>query len=225
MNIEGTYTLQASLEDVWQSLADKEVLLQTIPGLVRLEKLDNDTYAVSVQVKYAPLMGTYTGHVTVIEQRGPYYCHLTITGEERQNTVGGSASIHANERNGNTIINYSGSLAIGKSETLLPARVIAGAAKLFIQQFLNALAAYLRERNIIRPRNSELEEEMILVSPASMRQNTAFPALTLRLVRLFGLGKGDPEEEVRWALRMRRGGIAVGLLFLVWVGTRLPRSR
>src|SRR6266700_3142919 len=187
MNIEGTYTLQASLEDVWQSLTDKDVLLHTIPGLTHLEQLDNDTYAISVQVKYAPLMGMYTGHVTVIEQHSPYYCHLTITGEERQNTVGGSASIHANERNGNTIINYSGTLAIGKSETLLPARVIAGAAKLFTQQFLNTLASYLRERMIMRPLNS------------------------------------DPEEEIRWAQRIRRGGIAAGLLFLVWVGTRLPR--
>jgi len=222
MNIEGTYTLQASLEDVWQSLTDKDVLLHTIPGLTHLEQLDNDTYAISVQVKYAPLMGMYTGHVTVIEQRGPYYCHITITGEERQNTIGGSASIHANERNGNTIINYSGTLAIGKSETLLPARVIAGAAKLFTQQFLNTLASYLRERMIMRPLNSE-QEEMILVSPASMRQNISFPALTLRFVRLFGLGNGDPEEEIRWAQRIRRGGIAAGLLFLVWVGTRLPR--
>jgi uncharacterized protein len=224
MNIEGTYTLQASLEDVWQNLTDKDVLLRTIPGLTRLEQLDNDTYAISVQVKYAPLMGTYTGHVTVIEQRGPYYCHLTITGEERLNTIGGSASIHANERNGNTIINYAGTLAIGKSETLLPARVIAGAAKLFTQQFLNALAAYLRERMVMRPPNSE-QEEMILVSPTSMRQNISYPALTLRFVRLLGLGNGDPEEEIRWAQRVRRGGIAAGLLFLVWVGTRLPRRR
>jgi len=45
------------------------------------------------------------------------------------------------------------------------------------------------------------------------------------IFRLLGLGHGEPEQEQMWTNRLRRASTIVSLLFLVWVGTRLPRPR
>src|SRR3989442_10392534 len=83
MDIEGTYTLHASPEDVWQSLMDRQVLLRTVPGIEQLEQLDKDTYAIAMHMKQASLIGTYHGHVTVTEQHYPYHYRLIIDVEGR----------------------------------------------------------------------------------------------------------------------------------------------
>jgi hypothetical protein len=38
------------------------------------------------------------------------------------------------------------------------------------------------------------------------------------------LGAGDPVAEVLWVNRLRRTGILLGLLLLVWIGSRIPRK-
>src|SRR5262249_35798976 len=55
----------------------------------------------------------------------------------------------------------------------------------------------------------------------SAHQRGLFP----RVVQLLGLGHGEPEQEQIWTQRLRRASPIAGLLFLVWLGTRLPRPR
>src|SRR5437763_13680785 len=110
MDIEGTYTLQASPEDVWQSLLDRQVLLRTLPSIEQLEQLDRDTSAIDIHVKQASLIGTYHGHVTVAEQHFPYHYRLIIDGEGRQSTLSGNGVGHLSQRDSMTIIAYKGTL-------------------------------------------------------------------------------------------------------------------
>ncbi len=242
MNIEGTYTLQAVAEDVWQCLMDPQVLLHTIPGIERLVQVKNDTYAVSLHVKNAPLIGTYSGTITITEQQYPYHYRLQIEGEGRQSSISGSGTVHLNGHDHYTIIAYTGTLTIGKLGTLLPPPVVKGAAKMLIQQFFTALADQLRASS---PAQVSASEEIagaavvrqpggnIVILPpvpsippaAQVAAPTTGQRVTHTIVRLLGLGGGDPEQQERWANRLRRIGIASVLLLLVWVGTRLPRRR
>lgn len=51
------------------------------------------------------------------------------------------------------------------------------------------------------------------------------PTLLRTAVRRLGLGAGDPVAEAQWADRIKRGGIVLGLLLLVWIGSRIvPKS-
>jgi uncharacterized protein len=239
MDIEGTYTLQAPPEDVWQSLMDRQVLLRTIPGIEQLEQLDKDTYAIAIHIKQAPLIGTYHGYVTVTEQHYPYHYRLIIDGEGRQSTVSGNGAVHLSQRDSMTIIAYKGTLNLGKLGTLLPTALVKGTAKMLIQQFFTALADSLRAKVPMQIMVSEEIEgapivkqpggDIVILSPSISSAQEA-PQLILSqtplqsVVRWFGLGAGDPVQETLWETRIRRIAIMSGLFLLVWIGTRLPRK-
>lgn len=225
MIIEGTYTLQASPEDVSQCLVDRQILLETIPGIEQLERVKKDSYAVAITIKQVPLKGTYHGLVTVSEQQHPYHYHLTMEAEGRQHSISGNGNIHLNESENQTVIAYTGTLTIGK----FPALVSKGAAKLLIQHFFTALADRVRENALLRhTKTEEIADTIkrpggsIIVLPPPSTEDIP---LSLKIARWFKLGEGDSEQEALWAKRVQQLSILSGLLFLVWVGTRLPRRK
>jgi carbon monoxide dehydrogenase subunit G len=241
MNIEGTYTLQAPPSVVWQCLKDKELLQRAFPGLVRFEPAGDDAYAIALQVKSVLLSGTYHGLVHVTENLQPHYYHVMIThsGNDEQNTLSGNGGVHVSERNGNTIITYDGSITLSKRGMRVSPALVKGAAKLLLQQFFTVLAEQLRLQNI--PRTVETVASDEIAGARVIRQSggdiVILPRVTdetpqeerrpisQRIARFLGLGGGDPDEEERWAQRIRRIGIISGLLVLVWIGMRLPRRK
>lgn len=232
MNIEGTYTLQASPEQVWQSLMDPEVLLNTVPGIEHLEKIDASMYEMTMQVKHAPLKGSYQGRITISEEQYPYHYRITVQGGGRQNSFSGSGSVHLNGQSDTTVIAYKGNLVQEKRSPLLPPAVIKGAAKLLIQQFFTMLAAHLRTRIPVATIGTERSENgkviqqaggTITVLPATLPEEQ--PGLLRTLIQRSNLGGGDPQEEERLELFIQRIGVVVALLFLIWLGTRIPRKR
>jgi len=228
MNIEGTYTLQASPEDVWEFLTDQQILQRTIPGVERIEALGEERYAVAIHIGPTPLAGLYQGHVTVTEQQHPYYYRIAIEGTGEQSSINGIGDIHLSGQGGNTVVAYNGKLNLGKPGMSLPAAVVKGAAKLLIQQFFTSLADQLRANGRIPTITEEhangiatLEQPggKIVILPAAAR-----PTLLESIVRRVGLGAGDPTAETQWVRRLQRIAIVLGLLLLVWVGTRLPKK-
>ena len=230
MEIEGTYTLQALPEEVWRCLMDRQLLLRTIPGIEQLERIDTHTHALAVCIKLAPLIGTYRGRVIITDRKYPSYYRVVIEGEEgQQNSMSGEGVVHLNRHDGTTIITYKGTLKLGKIGTLVPSSVARGAAKLLIQQFFTSLEEQLR---LISTSANDVyvAEETVHVStvkrtssPHAVRSK-ATPTMLQRVVHLLRLGSGNPMQEEQWTNRIRRVSTISALLFLVWVGTRLPRK-
>ncbi len=235
MNIEGTYTFQASPEDVWRCLSDQQLLTRALPGIEGLERVSQGIYTVTLSINQAPLKGTYKERVTLSNYYAPHYCHIGIDGDN----LNGDAIIQLHAHDHMTIVNYKGSVRIGKLGALVPPALTRGITKLILQQFFNELAAQLRDLNHVE---SVSDEEILIETSSISRRNTTIPAVQIspiaaeemprtpqsppllqKIVHLSGLGEGDPEQEVRWTTRIRRIGIASGLLVLVWIGTRLPR--
>jgi len=222
MDIEGTYTLQASPQDVWSCLMDQQTLQHAIPGAERLEALGEDTYDIAMHIGSSPLAGFYHGHVTVTERQYPSSYHLTIECEGSQRTINGEGSIHLNEHGENTIIAYKGTLHLSKLATPLPIPVIKGAAKMLIQQFFTSLADGL----------SATARTPAVTAHGKIVLLPAFPKPTLRhlpprqratIMRWLGLGTDGPVARAQWASLLRRAAIVLGLLLLVWIGSRIPR--
>ncbi len=232
MDIEGTYTLQASPEDVWRCLMDQEVLRHAIPGVEKLELLGENKHGITVQIRQPPLIGVYHGQIILTDHHYPYYYSLTIEGEGRQSTISGHGVIHLNERGENTIVAYKGTINLGKLGTLLPAPVVKGTARLLLNQFFTALADYLRTLHPVSAPagTSSTDYASSLARPTPPAEQYDFrvaaPAQSSLLhsaVHTLHLGEGDPDVEDVWVQRIKRTGIICGLLILVWVGTRLPR--
>lgn len=231
MNIEGTYTLQASPADVWRYLGNLQTLLQVFPGLERLEPTENNAYALTIQLKQAPLTGNYEGLVNITEKRMPYFCHLTLDSASKQNAFSGDAVIQLRAQADMTILHYKGNIRIAKTgDTTLP-KLTKGAVKLLLQEFFTTVSTQLRDNE--QSASFAEEEEFVVASinrqraSASVQQTPLTKEQTTswlqRLIHLSGLGKHDPVQEEQWVARIKRIGIASGLLFLVWLGTRIPR--
>lgn len=243
MDIEGTYTLQASQEDVWHCLMDAQVLRRAIPGVERLEVLGEYKHGITLDIRQSPLMGAYRGQVTVTERHYPSNYSIVFEGEGRQSTMSGQGVVQLHTLGENTIVSYKGTVNLGKLATLLPSPVVKGATKLLMQQFFLALADQLRVMHpvsVLEAGSAKSSEDgSRLLAPAHTQVQEgrsdeesycaeaeilpAPPTFVHRIVRLLGIGEGDSEQELLWVQRVRRYGIIAGLLFLVWVGTRLPR--
>jgi carbon monoxide dehydrogenase subunit G len=229
MDIEGTYTLHGPPEEIWGYLKDQQVLQRTIPGIERIEALNEERYAVAIHVGPTPLTGSYQGQITVTERHHPYYYRIAIEGEGQQSSINGVGDIHLSSQGENTIVSYKGKLNLGKIDATLPTPVVRGAAKLLIQQFFSALADHLRTANptpavaigehVRGITTLEQPGGKIVILPASPRST-----FLETIVRRLGLGAGDPAAEALWVNRLRRTGVLLGLLLLVWIGTRIPRK-
>lgn len=229
MDIEGTYTLQSSQEDVWHCLMDAQLLRRAIPGVKRLEVLDEYKHSITLDIRQTPLVGAYRGQVMVTERHYPTDYSIMFEGEGRQSTISGQGFIQLHASGENTIVSYKGTVNLGKLATLLPAPVVKGAAKLLIQQFFLSLADQLRVMHPVSVveagSGSAGSVGMGSEDSSHTEADTLAAPVTFvhRIVRLLGIGEGDFEQELVWVQRVRRYGVIAGLLFLVWVGTRLPR--
>jgi carbon monoxide dehydrogenase subunit G len=236
MNIEGTYTLQAPPEEVWECIMDQKILQATIPGIESVELIDENVYDITVALAYASLKGNYRGHVTLSERQFPYHYRLTIEGEGRQSSFHGSGSVHLNGREDTTVIAYTGSITLNKTGPLLSQSLVKGAIKLFIQQYFLALTEQLLSKKRAEvvsgmgtadsASSQQRGHDIVISPPLHIRadENTSGSIYT-KIVRALHLGAGDPELEIQWGQRLRRASTISGLLLLVWLGTRLPRRR
>lgn len=230
MEIEGTYTLQAPAEDVWKCLMDLQTVQQSIPGLERLTQTDDHSYSFVLQIRYAPLRGSYTGRASVLEQHYPTSYQLKIEGEGQSGPFQGDCAVRLIAHNANTVVSYQATLQLGKSSRLISTTLIKGAIKVLLQQFFTSLADRLRSEREAPVYVTTLEEmyempfmeEQLSEQMLSVNQQKQ-PGIAHRLVRLLGLGQHDPRKEEQWTRLFHQVGIAAMLIFLVWVGTRLPR--
>lgn len=240
MDIEGTYTLQAVPDVVWHSLGDRQMLLRALPGVEVLEQRDEQSFIFTLNLKHSLLRGTYSGRATLIERQEPYHCRILIESDGQSNAFSGSGVIHLHQRDGATIITYQGNVQIGRADTQLAQVVTRGATKMVIQRMLTGLAGQL-QAEIAAPVPAVEETSALMASrrlrlpggtivvlpPPPMTETPSAPkplhTLAQTLVRWLHLGAGNPEQEALWTRRVLRGSIAAALLFLVWVGMRLPR--
>lgn len=234
MEIEGTYTLQAPTEAVWQCLMDQQTIQRALPGLERLSKVDEHTYTFAIHIRHAPLRGTYTGTARVLEAQYPTAYRLNIEGEGPSAAFRCDCVFHLNTQGENTVVNYQGVLHSGRSSVLVPPLLVKATIRVLLQHFFTTLAEHLRtEREgpvyvtTLEEMYDESFDESFMEEQTGEQLQFIYqrqPSTLLhRLVHLLHLGKQDPEQEEQWVRRLRQVGIVAALLLLVWVGTRLPR--
>ena len=114
-----------------------------IPGCESLEKTAADTYAATLKAGVGAIKGTFKGEVRLEDMRPPEHYH-----NSRWKGVGfakGSADFDL-EKDGATVIKYSGELQIGGTIAGVGQRMIQGAAKMMASRFLASLEG--RQSNI-----------------------------------------------------------------------------
>ena len=141
MKIEGTHELSARRERVWQVLIDPEVLQRCIPGCQRLEKTGENTYSTTLRAGVGSIKGVFTGNVRLEDMRAPSHYRMVVDGKGQPGFLKGSGDLDLEERDGATLIKYSGDVNVGGTIASVGQRMIQGSAKMMASQFFTAIEA------------------------------------------------------------------------------------
>ena len=80
MKVEGSHTLAAPRERVFQALTTPATVAKLLPGCETLEPAGADTFRVKMKLGLAALSGAYEGTVKMSEQRPPEHLRLGVSG-------------------------------------------------------------------------------------------------------------------------------------------------
>ena len=144
MKIESTQELHAPRDRVYAALTDPEVLRRCIPGCESLEKTAEDTYSATLKAGVGSIKGTFKGEVRLEDMRPPEHYRIVVEGKGAIGFAKGSADFDLEEKDGVTIITYSGELQIGGTIAGVGQRMIQGAAKMMASRFFVALEAEVK---------------------------------------------------------------------------------
>ena len=141
MKIDATYELDAPRERVYAALIEPEVLRRAIPGCESLEQTSDNTYMATMKAGVGAIKGTFKGEVRLEDMRPPEHYRIVVQGKGAMGFAKGSADFDLEEKNGGTLIKYSGEMQIGGTIAGVGQRMIQGAAKMMAAKFFSALEA------------------------------------------------------------------------------------
>ena len=147
MKISSTYELHAPRERVYAALVEPDVLRRAIPGCESLEKTGKNTYAATLKAGIGAIKGTFTGEVRLEDMRPPEHYRIVVEGKGAVGFAKGSADFDLDEKEGGTLIKYSGEMQIGGTIAAVGQRMIQGAAKMMAARFFAALEAEVNASN------------------------------------------------------------------------------
>ena len=145
MRIEGSYSLKAPRESVWEAFLTPEVLAGCIPGCQRLELEGEDTYTGEVRVGIGAISGTYTGKVRIADKRYPESFRLLGEGRGTGGSAKGEGSVRLVEGNGVTELKFAGDAQISGVVARVGQRLMDSAAKMLMNQFFECIKAKIEE--------------------------------------------------------------------------------
>lgn len=129
----------AQPSEVWDTLLDPKKMAKAIPGCEALSMVRPNAYRGRLRIGVGPVRGTFDASVSLIDLKVPE--NLTMQGQ----LVGplgssqGSAQIRLVGENGGTRLFYEYQINLAGKIAAVGGRMLSGAAKILIAQFLKAL--------------------------------------------------------------------------------------
>lgn len=139
MKVEGTYTVAAPRQRVWELLNDPDVLARVTPGVKHLDPLGNDTYKATIEIGVGPVKGSYDGQVSIADRVPPERMTLKVEGGGKPGTIRATGELRLEEQGGNTVVAYSGDAQVTGLIASVGHRLIGGVTKQMVGEFFKAL--------------------------------------------------------------------------------------
>ncbi|KWX00755.1 carbon monoxide dehydrogenase [Carbonactinospora thermoautotrophica] len=212
MKINGTATLHAPVEKVWQALNDPAVLVRTIPGCERLEEIGADEYRMTVTAGVGGVKGVYQGTVRLSDQQHPTSFVLRAAGAGVPGTVDATVLVTLKpDGDGVTLLSYDADAVVGGPVGGVGQRMLAGVAKKTAGEFFQAVDEVLAgavpvEAAAAAPAVQTAAAPGVAETPAAGARVFTAPARA-------GAGQLWPVVAAAWTGGLLAlGGVAVGWL-------------
>jgi len=146
MELDSSFTVNAPIDDVWQTVMDVERVATAVPGAELTAKLSDTTYQGVVKVRVGPLTMQYRGQIELISRDDA--THIAIfkgKGQEKagQGTAEGTATVTLTEDGGQTIGVVHGDVALSGKAAAMGKGVINTVAQQIMGIFADNLQTML----------------------------------------------------------------------------------
>jgi carbon monoxide dehydrogenase subunit G len=146
MEVTGEHKFDAPREAVWKALLDPKALQASMPGCEKFEEVGPSSYDLTIKVGIAAIKGTYSGNVRVADPVENQSYRLVVQGSGKPGTVQGDATLSLSDEGGGTLVKYVGDVKAQGAIARLGSRLLGGAAKLMIGQFMKAMEKQVEGR-------------------------------------------------------------------------------
>jgi 2-furoyl-CoA dehydrogenase large subunit len=138
---EGSATVRAPRQAVWDMLLDPKMLERVVPGAHGIERVSATHFRADVTLGVGPVKGRYKAEIRLSDLVAP--TSVTLEGEASGalGFGGGRGFVTLDEADGTTTIHYRYEAGIGGKVASVGGRLLDGAARFIIGQFFAALAA------------------------------------------------------------------------------------
>lgn len=147
MLIEGKFTLNASIQKVWENLLNPETLASCIPGCEKMEAIDEKTYNCVVKQKVGPISVRFKFTSTLAEISLPTHLKVIGAGADigKAATFNQETTVDLKEVSGGEVeVSYRSNVMIVGRLATFGDRIMRAKAKDVEKQFTQALQEKLK---------------------------------------------------------------------------------
>jgi len=141
MKVEGSHTIKAPRELVYQLMIDPKILQRCMPGCQSLEADGDDSFKMTLKAGVGSIKGVFMGSIKLDEMREPEHNKMTVDAKGSPGFLKGEGSIDLVELNEGTLVNYSGDVNVGGTIAGVGQRMVQSTAKMMAGQFFAAIEA------------------------------------------------------------------------------------
>jgi len=143
MHFEGTFTVKAPREKVFEFLLDPNKVSSCLPDLQRLDIKNQDEYTAVVRAGISFIKGEFTMNFKVMEKQPPSHAKLVARGSGIGSTVDLETVMDLTESSGSTTMKWSAEAKVGGRIASVGQRLISGQAEKIIRQLFDCIKSKL----------------------------------------------------------------------------------
>jgi hypothetical protein len=147
MQIEGEHLFNGPREEVYMMFRDPDVLASALPGTQALNKIDDQHYEGTMNVRIGMVSGAFSGKLEVADEVAPEHCTLIVDGRGSPGFAKGTGKVNFSDQgDGTTLLKYSGDVQIGGTIASVGQRMIDSVSKSMIKTAFDTLDKALEVR-------------------------------------------------------------------------------
>lgn len=140
MILNGTYTVNAPAQAIWDLMMDPAVLARITPAITKLEKIDEENFKAIAEVKIGPVGGAFSGNLKMVDKVQPESFKLVI----QQNSKIGNANAEVKMNlkalsEAQTEVSFTGDVKLSGMLSTMGSRLITPVANKLSKEFFEAL--------------------------------------------------------------------------------------
>ncbi len=113
MKFEGSYTINAPRQKVWEFLIDPNAIAKCLPDLQRLDIEGPDKFSALVKVGVGFIKGDFKMRLQITEKQPPSHATMTITGSGASSSVDVLTTIDLADKGPATELKWTADVKVG----------------------------------------------------------------------------------------------------------------